>query len=169
MGAINFNTLTKNNRLALVNEPETEEEQEEQYFYNYELEETQAELDKHNFYYFNLSIDYGHYEGFCLKLEDDNTKYIYQDSKEKAEVLKELTAIKKVLLELVKNGLLWGCYPSWIYNKLATAETIKQINIIIKELKEETKRSYTERTASKTNKNIFDIIKEFEQRGAWPC
>lgn len=159
MGTINFNTLTKINCLALVNEPETEEEQ---YFCDDKLEETQAELNKHNFYYFNLSINYGYYNGFCLKLEDNDTKYIYQDSKEKAEVLKELTAIKKVLLDIVKNGLLWGCYHSWAYNKLETAETIKQIKETIKELKAEVKASYTEYTANKQNKNIFDIIKEFE-------
>ena len=163
MGTINFNALININRLALVNEPETEEEEFEQSFYNYELEEIQEELDKNDFYYFNLSINFGYYRGFCLKLEN-NTKYIYQNSKEKAEVLKELTAIKKVLLELIKKGLLWGCYPSWIYNKLPTAETIKQVNAIIKELKQETKRSYTEKTASKTNKSIFDIVKEIEQR-----
>lgn len=164
MGAINFGTLTNKNRLAIVNEPETQEEQEEQYFYNYELEETQEELNKHNFYYFNLSIEYGYYEGFYLKLKEENTKYIYNNTQEKQEVLKELTAIKNILIKFVKNGLLWGCYPSWIYNRLETAETIKQIKSIIKELKAETIASYTEYTANKQNKSIFDIIKEYETR-----
>ena len=160
MGAINFGTLTNISRLALVNEPETEEEQEEQYFYNYELEETQAQLDKLNLYYFNLFIDYGYYEGFYLRIARENIPYIYNNSQEKAETLKELTAIKNILIELVKNGLLWGCYPSWVTTRLNTAETIKQIKIIIKALKEETKETYTSRTCK--NKTFDEILKEYE-------
>mgnify|MGYP003491126844 CR=1 FL=1 len=158
MGAINFGTLTKISRLALVNEPETEEEQEELYF---EVEETQAHLDKLNLYYFSLSIEYGYYEGFYLKLNEENTKYIYTNTKEKQEVLKELTAIKNILIELVKDNFLIGCYPSWVTTRLKTAETIKQIKSIIKELKAETMASYTEYTANKQNKSIFDIAKEY--------
>lgn len=164
MGAINFGTLTNINRLAIVNEPMTAEEIEQQEFFNYPLDETQEELNNYNFYYFNLSIEYGYYNGFYLKLKEDNTKYIYDNTKEKQEALKELTAIKNILIKFVKNGLLWGCYPSWIYNRLETAETIKQIKSIIKELKAETMASYTEYTANKQNKNIFDIIKEYETR-----
>lgn len=165
MGAINFGTLTNQNRLAIVHEPETEQEHKEQYFYYYELNETQKELNKHNFYYFNLTIKKGYYDGFYLKLTEENTKYIYDNEKEKTEVLKELTAIQNILIKFVKNGILWGCYPSWIYNRLETTETIKQIRETIKELKTEVKASYTEYTANKQNKNIFDVIKEYEVRG----
>lgn len=162
MGAINFGTLTNISRLALVNEPETEEEQEEQYFYNYELEETQAELDKLNLYYFNLSIKYGYYESFYLKLNEENTKYIYTNTKEKQEVLEELTAIKNILIELVKDNFLVGVYPSWVTTRLNTAETIKQIKRIIKALKEETKATYTSRTYKQKNKTIKEIMEEYE-------
>ena len=160
MGAINFGTLTNISRLALVNEPETEEEQEEQYFYNYELEETQAQLDKLNLYYFNLSINYGYYEGFYIVLSYENIPYIYNTSQEKAETLKELTAIKNILIELVKNRLLKGCYPNWVTSRLGTAETIKQIKRIIKALKEETKETYTSRTCKE--KSFDEILKEYE-------
>lgn len=160
MGAINFGTLTNISRLALVNETETEEEQEEQYFYNYELEETQAELDKLNLYYFNLSIKYGYYEGFYIVLGYENIPYIYKNSQEKAETLKELTAIANILIKLVKNGLLSGCYPSWVTTRLNTAETIKQIKRIIKALKEKTKATYTSRTCK--NKTFDEILKEYE-------
>ena len=158
MGAINFGTLTKYNRLAIVNneEPETEGQ-----FY-YDLYKTQEELNKHKFYYFDLSINPGYYDGFYLKLEENNTKYIYQNNKEKNEVLKELTVIKNTLIKLVKNESLWGCYPGWIYNQLETVETIRQIKELIKELKNEVKTSYTEYTANKQGKNIFDICKEYE-------
>lgn len=161
MGAINFGTLTNIGRLALVNELETEEE-----IYCELVEETQARLDKLNLYYFSLSIKYGYYEGFYLKLNEENTKYIYTNTKEKQEVLKELTAIKNILIELVKDGLLCGAYPNWITTRLNTAETIKQIKSIIKELKAETMASYTEYTANKQNKSIFDIYKEYETREA---
>ena len=88
--------------------------------------------------------------------------YIFNNSKEKAEATKELTAIKKVLLELVKNGILWGCYPSWVTTRLTKAETLKQINKIIKALKEEIKETYTSRTYKQTNKTIKEIMEEYE-------
>ena len=156
MGAINFGTLTNIGRLALVNELETEEEE----LYCELVEETQAQLDKLNLYYFSLSIKYGYYEGFYLKLNEENTKYIYTNTKEKQEVFKELTAIKNILIKLVKNGLLSGCYPSWVTTRLNTAETIKQIKRIIKALKEETKATYTSRTCK--NKTFDEILKEYE-------
>lgn len=159
MGAINFGTLTNKNRLAIVNEPLTAEEEEQQEFFNYPLDETQETINKYNLYYFELIIKYGYYNGFYLELNDNNTKWIYQDTKEKAEAIKELTQIKKILLELVKNGCCWGCYPSQIYNKLDTAETIKQIKAIIKELKAEVKASYTERTARQQNKTFLTLCK----------
>ena len=162
MGAINFGTLTNMSRLALVNEPETEEEQEEEYFYNYELEETQAQLDKLNLYYFNLSINYGYYDGFYIVLGYENIPYIYNNSQEKAETLKELTAIKNILIELVKKGLLKGCYPNWVTTRLNTAETLRQIKRIIKALKEETKETYTSRTCK--NKSFDEIFKEYETK-----
>lgn len=165
MGAINFGTLTKISRLALVNEPETEEEE----LYCEVEEDIQARLDKLNLYYFSLSIKYGYYEGLYLKLNEENTKYIYDNTKEKQEVLKELTAIKNILIELVRNNFLVGAYPSWVTTRLNTDETIKQIKSIIKELKAETMASYTEYTANKQNKNIFDIIKEYETRKSRPC
>jgi hypothetical protein len=159
MGAINFGTLTNKSRLALVNEQETNNGDYYDDFY-FELEEVDETIKNKNFYYFNLLIKYGYYNGFYLKLEDDNTKYIYENTKEKQEVLKELTQIKKILVDFVKNGFLWGCYPSWVYSKLEKKETLTELRKIIKELKEETKKSYTQRTAKKQNKNIFDIIKE---------
>lgn len=162
MGAINFKTLTKKGKFALVNEPQTEEEREQQYFFNYPFEEIKAELEQKNFYYFSLQICFGYYEGFCLTLTENNTKYIYENRQEQKEVLKELTQIKKVLLKFIQRGLVWGCYPSWVYSRTPTAEAIQQTKEAIKQLKEETKRSYTERTAKKENKGLFDIIKELE-------
>lgn len=158
MGAINFGTLTNKNRLAIVNEPMTAEEEEQQEFFNYPMYETTETIDKYNLYYYELIIKVGYYNGFYLQLNDNNTKWIYNNTKEKQEVLKELTQIKDILIDIVKSGYCWGCYPSWVYNKLTTAETIKQIKETIKELKAEVKASYTETTAKRQNKNIFDII-----------
>lgn len=162
MGAINFGSLTNKSRLAIVNEPRTEEEKEQQEFFNYEMLETAEALDKYNLYYFEIIIKMGYYDGFYLELNEKNTKWVYNNTKEKNEVIKELTLIKKCLIEIVKSEHCWGCYPSWIYNRLDTADTIKQIKAIIKELKNEVKASYTERTATQQGKTIFDIIRETE-------
>lgn len=159
MGAVNFGRLINKNNLALVNNPESQEEQEEQYFFNYELEEVEEELKNHEFYYFNLVIEFGYYEGFYLRLKEDNTKLIYENTQEKKEVLKELTKIKNILIHFVNDGLLWGCHSSWLYNRLATSQTIKEIKELIKQLKEEVKSSYTERTAKIKNISILDIVR----------
>ena len=166
MGAINFRTLTNKSRLALVNEPEREEEPEEQYFddNDADFEEVKEELKKYNFYYFNLLVDFGYYEGFSLRLEEENTRWIYHNHKEKAEALKELTQIKNILIQFINNGLLKGAYPSWVTSYPTQADTIRQIKEIIKSYKEEIKSSYTEATAKRQNKSILDIIKEAEAK-----
>ena len=161
MGAINFGTLTRKSRLAIVNEAETEDEE---FFYYYELEEVKKELRKHEFYYFSLVIDYGYYNGFYLRIGEENTRWIYNNSKEKAEVLKELTQIKNILSKFIKEGLVFGCYPGWVTSYKNEKETLKELKVIIKELKEEVKASYTQATAKRQNKNIFEIIKEAEAR-----
>lgn len=166
MGAINFGTLTIKSRLALVNIVETDEEDENNYndVYYYDYEEIRQEIEKHNFYYFNLLIDSGYYEGFYLRITEENTKWIYDNSKEKAEAIKELTQIKKILIDFIKNNYLKGCYPSWCTTYTTQSQTIKELKTTIKELKEEVKASYTQATAKRQNKSIFEIIKESESR-----
>lgn len=163
MGAINFKTLTWRHSLAIVNQQVTENELEEEYF-DWDFETVEQELKKHDFYYFSLFIDSGYYDGFYLGIGEENTRWIYHNSQEKAEALKELTKIKNILLNLVKDGIVWGCYPSWCTKYLTEKETIKDIRTIIKELKEEIKASYTETTAKRQKKNIYDIIKETEEK-----
>lgn len=162
MGAINIGSLTNKSRLAIANEPRTEEEEKQQDFFNYPMYEANKILDKYKLYYYRLIIKSGYYNGFYLELNEKNTKYVYNNTKEKNEVAKELTLIKKCLVEIVKNGYCWGCLPSWIYNRQTTTETIKQIKTIIKELKTEIKASYTARKATQQGKTIFDIIREVE-------
>jgi hypothetical protein len=163
MGAINFGTLTNKNRLAVGNLPELEEWEHDELFYYYELEETQNELKKYNwecFEFFKLGLACGYYEGFYLFIEEHGTKWIYNNTKEKQEALKELTTIKNVLLKLVKSDILQGSYPSWVTIQLSKQETLKQIKETIKEYKKEVATSYTERTAKQQNKTIFDIMQE---------
>lgn len=166
MGTINFGTLTNKSRFALVNIVEADEEDENIYndYYSFDYEEIKAELGKHRFYYFNLFVDFGYYDGFYLRIAEENTKYIYQNSKEKAEAVKELTQIKKILTNFVKDGFLKGCYPGWVTTYTTQSQTVKELNSIIKELKEEIKESYTEATATRQNKGIFEIIREYEER-----
>lgn len=167
MGTINFGTLTNKSSLAVGNLPELEEWEHDELYYYHELEETQNELKKYNwecFEFFKLGLSYGYYEGFYLFIEEHGTKWVYNNTKEKQEALKELTMIKNVLLKLVKNNILQGSYPGWITTQLNKQETLKQIRETIKELKKEVETSYTQATAKRQNKSIFDIIKEAEAR-----
>lgn len=123
MGAINFGNLINGSNLGLVNEPATTSEDDE-LLCSIEYNKVEEELSHQNFYYFNVYTKIGYYEGFYLVLTEENTTNLYNDCKEKAEVLKELTQIKKLLIKFVKKGLLIGCYPSWSPTYPSTAETI---------------------------------------------
>ena len=68
-------------------------------------------LSNYYFYYYHIAIKPGYYEGFYIDIEN-NFSYCYQDYDEKREAQKELTQLKKCLLELAATGLA-SCYPGW--------------------------------------------------------
>lgn len=63
-----------------------------------------AILSKYNFYYYHIEIRPGYYEGFSIDIEN-NYSYCYSNYNDKKEAQKELTQIKKFLLELSAAGL----------------------------------------------------------------
>lgn len=68
-------------------------------------------LSNYNFYYYHIEIRPGYYEGFSIDIENNYT-YCYSDYNDKKEAQKELTQLKKCLLELATAGLV-SCYPGW--------------------------------------------------------
>ena len=51
------------------------------------------ELDKYDFYYYNVTLKSGYYEGFYLNIENNFDLY-YDNWEDKKEALKEITQLK---------------------------------------------------------------------------
>ena len=70
-------------------------------------------LSKYNFYYINVKIACGYYEGFYIDFEE-NFGIFYNDYFEKMQAIKEVTQLKKFLIECIENGLS-VCFPRLDY------------------------------------------------------
>ena len=67
---------------------------------NYEADEDNARyiMDKYSFWYYDIRIKYGYYEGFWIDIEN-NFGIAYDCWEDKREAQKEITQIRKMLLE----------------------------------------------------------------------
>jgi glutamate-1-semialdehyde aminotransferase len=142
MGAINY----KNSDWVTVgvkmddfyNNAEELEENDIYYDKDYEIEnlfeEIQEILSKYDFYYMHVELVSGYYDGFYIDIEN-NFEVCYEDTYEKAAALKEVTQLKKFLLECIDNGLL-VCFSSWVTTWLSVEESKAKIKESIKLLKE---------------------------------
>ena len=134
MGAINYGSNDYFN-IGMDLSPDYDEFDHECEF-NYQIEETQRTLDKYNFEYFTIKIEYGYYQGFYI---DIDFNYCYVDYWEKPLILKECTQLKKLLLELSYNGLV-KYSAGWCIGYYSEQETNKAIKEAIKEIKEKMRK-----------------------------
>jgi hypothetical protein len=113
------------------------------------MEEAKSILDKYSFEYLtDIKIENGYYEGFYLAI-DNPFKYGLTDSYEKREAQKEITQLKKMMLELVDAGLV-EVWPGWCTSYKSKEETIKKIPEVIRELRTCCRNAdtwYTKKTA----------------------
>jgi hypothetical protein len=105
-------------------------------------------LEKQRFYYFNVKIEPGYYEGFTIDIEN-NFAYCFNDYLEKLDALKEATRLKKFLIEIVNDFNMVACYPGWCMGYSDYKTTLKEINNAIRELKSEIKTTPTWYTLKK--------------------
>ena len=107
-------------------------------------------LDKYSFYYFHVTIEPGYYEGFTIDIEN-NFAVAYDTWEDKREAQKEITQLKKMLIECAGLGLV-SCYPGWCSGYDDYKGTIEAINKAVKAMREEVKQTPTwrqyERSAS---------------------
>lgn len=118
---------------------------EDEFYYEdieYEFEEINAILKDAAFYYFNIKLEPGYYEGFSIDIEN-NFSYCLDSYIEKLEALKEITQIKKLLLYIVNNFNVCAVYPGWCTGYADHEKTISEINDAIKEMKNEVKTTPT--------------------------
>ena len=104
-------------------------------------------IKKYNFEYFKFSLNAGYYEGFYFDFEFN---YIYFDNYiEKLEALKELTIIKNILIDSVKNYNCLSVAPGWVTGYSTVENSIKEIKQAVKNERLKIKKMFTEKTFSK--------------------
>lgn len=103
-------------------------------WYRDEAANVESILFRYSFEHYQVTIEPGYYEGFSLLIE--NTTDIYEDWKDKREAQKEITQLKKCLLELAGLGLV-ACRPGWCTSYNDYEGTCKAIESAIKRMREE--------------------------------
>lgn len=98
-------------------------------------------LSKYDFYYFHVTIKPGYYEGFTIDIEN-NFGLCYDCYADKLDALKEVTQLKKLLLEYADSGLC-EVHPGWVTAYLSHEDTVKDIRAAMKELKMKIKSTPT--------------------------
>jgi hypothetical protein len=99
-------------------------------------------LENQHFYYFNITLKFGYYDGFTIDIEN-NFKYCFDNYNEKLQALKEITHIKKFLIYIVNNFNINVVYPGWCTSYGDYKKTISEINAATKEMKTEVKNTPT--------------------------
>lgn len=107
-------------------------------YYEDDLANAEEVLSRYCFAYYHVKIEYGYYEGFSLDIEN-NYGYCYDSWEDRRYANKEITELKKMLIELANIGMV-ACYPFWIMRYEDHKGTLKCINEAIKEMRAEVKR-----------------------------
>ena len=100
-----------------------------------------AELKKHTFCYFHVAIEWGYYEGFYLNIEN-NYGLAYNSWEDKREAQKEITEIKRFLIECAGLGLV-QCFPGWGTKYSNYADTINAVSQAVEAMREEVRTTPT--------------------------
>lgn len=109
-------------------------------------------LTKYSFYYFHVSLEPGYYEGFSIDIEH-NFSYCYDDHNEKRAAQKEITEIKKFLLECVNDFECVSVFPGWCTGYSDYKTTLEELNAAIREMRETVKNTPTWATLPKSEKS----------------
>lgn len=124
MGAINYFTSDYITLGVNCNNIESNDD----YFINDDYDQIESILNGENFYYFNVKIRPGYYEGFSIDIEF-NFGYCLDSWQDRREAQKEITSIYKFLLRCINDFNLCAVSPGWCtayYDYPATLEKLKQ-------------------------------------------
>ena len=102
-----------------------------------DFENAKAILDKYSFYYYHIEIKSGYYDGFYIDIEN-NFGLFYDNYTERREAQKEITEIKKMMLELADIGII-SVYPGWCMGYADREKTLQDIKEAIEEMRSESK------------------------------
>lgn len=85
--------------------------------------------------YYHVIIKWGYYEGFSIDIEN-NFGLCYDSYEDKREAQKEITQLKKALVEMAGCGLK-VCSPGWCTSYGDYNATIRAINRAVRDMREE--------------------------------
>ena len=98
-------------------------------------------LDQEDFRCFIVTLEPGYYEGFSIDIKLD---YLYFDDYiEKQEAQKEITRIKKFLLECINDYECTSVYPGWCTGYADYKEALKDLNVAVYEMRSDVKNTPT--------------------------
>lgn len=139
MGAVNYFTsdyITVGYNLKFIDYDE---------FYNDIInnyyDQVKYRLEQERFSIFTVEIKPGYYEGFTIDLKLD---YCYfDDHTEKREAQKEITRLKKFLLECINDFECCSVYPGWCTGYADYKESLKDLDAAVQEMREAVKNTPT--------------------------
>ena len=106
-------------------------------YYEEDLANIKHEIEKHNFYYYHVTINPGYYEGFSLDIEN-NFPVALDSWEDRRSANKEITELKQFLIDCVGLGMV-QCFPGWCTGYCNYTETIEAIKNATKAMREELK------------------------------
>ena len=98
-------------------------------------ENIQDILNRYSFYYFHVKIEPGYYEGFSIDIEN-NYCLCFDSWQDKRAAQKEITQLKKFMLECMENGLC-VVWPGWCTTYKSKEESITEIKEAVKAMRAE--------------------------------
>ena len=99
-------------------------------------------LAKYYFYYFHVSLEPGYYEGYHLDIEF-NFSCCFDTWEDKKLAQKEITQIKRFLLECINDYECVACYPGWCMGYDDYNKTLKELDAAIWEMRQTVKDTPT--------------------------
>lgn len=98
-------------------------------------------LKQETFYYFNVTLEPGYYEGYSIDIKFD---FLYFDNwEEKAAAQKEITQLKAFLLECVNDFECVAVCPGWCTGYADYKTTLDELSAAIRDMRETVKQTPT--------------------------
>ena len=106
-------------------------------------EQVKSRLEDEYFYYWDVKIKPGYYEGFSIDIEN-NFPLVFNNYEEKREALTEISRLKNFLLECLLDFECCAVFPGWCTTYHNLKDSKKLLNKAVKEMRAEVKRTPTE-------------------------
>lgn len=149
MGAINYFTSDYITIGYNLNNIDYEDDFYIDYISDY-YDQVKYRLNQEDFYYFNVILTPGYYEGFTIDIEF-NFKVCFDGWEDKKLAQKEITRLKAFLTECINDFECCAVFPGWSTSYTNYNESIELLNAAIKEMRETVKNTPTYNQYSKAS------------------